>query len=253
MNEITYLSEFEEVSMADKWFDINDKNHFWMSWRFKYFMLYRELIEHESLNILEVGCGNGIFMEQLYLSMNKEIDGCDLNEYALKSVSHNHGRLFVYNIYDLHPEMVGKYDALILFDVLEHIDDDKDFLLTATKHLKKGSLIFINVPALNQLYSRYDKLVGHVRRYNRTDMKELLDGLDLEIVDIKYWGILLLPIAVLRKIYMLFIPDEKVAEKGFKPPSKFVNKIFITLMKLELKLFNSKHFGTSVMAVARKK
>ena len=52
------------------------------------------------------------------------VDGCDLNRTALEMAKPGKGQLFVYNILDQEPSLLGRYDAVFLLDVIEHIDDD---------------------------------------------------------------------------------------------------------------------------------
>jgi SAM-dependent methyltransferase len=59
------------------------------------------------------------------------------------------------------------FDVIIYIDVLEHIEDDKGELTRAAGRLKPGGLLIVLAPAHEWLYSRFDKTVGHYRRYNK--------------------------------------------------------------------------------------
>ena len=50
-------------------------------------------------------------------------------------------------------------------NVLEHIEDDKEELNIAVSKLNQGGHLIILVPAHNELYSKFDKEIGHFRRY----------------------------------------------------------------------------------------
>jgi hypothetical protein len=56
--------------------------------------------------------------------------------------------------------------VLIYADVLEHIEDDLQELLIASKLLASNSYIGILVPAHQHLFSNFDKKIGHFRRYS---------------------------------------------------------------------------------------
>src|SRR6185295_9082658 len=145
------------------------------------------------------------------------------NEPALAKVGPSRGRTLLYNIEDRLEGLKEKYDVVFLFDVLEHIQDPGRFLKAALWHLKPGGSIVINVPALQSLYSRYDQLIGHFLRYDAVSLRRLLesDASGLEVVDMRYWGLSLVPVAWLRKIVLwkTQTPQHAVAA-GFETPAK---------------------------------
>lgn len=61
-----------------------------------------------------------------------------MNRTALEMAKPGKGQLFVYNILDQKPSLLGRYDAVFLLDVIEHIDDDTAFLRAALRHLQSG-------------------------------------------------------------------------------------------------------------------
>lgn len=247
MPPIQYLSQAAAVSMADEWFDIANEDHFWMQWRFHELM--KAITDLDINPILEIGCGNGIAMSQ-FEKKNYHIDGCDLNELALKKVKDVKGNLFVYNIFDQHEKLDNVYKSILLLDVIEHIKDDKEFINTATRVLQAEAYVIINVPAHQFLFSKYDLAAGHERRYNKQDLEKTIAASGLVLLTTKYWGWTMMPIALMRKLILKFTPMEKVIQKGFAP-SKIADKILRLLMKLETGLNVSAPFGTSLIAVCK--
>jgi SAM-dependent methyltransferase len=66
------------------------------------------------------------------------------------------------------PRHAGKgFDAILYINVLEHVDDDRAELRYAFDALKPGGRLLVFVPALQWLYSDFDRQVGHLRRYRR--------------------------------------------------------------------------------------
>lgn len=59
------------------------------------------------------------------------------------------------------------FDVIMYIDVLEHIEDDKGELSRAACHLKRGGRIILLAPAHEWLFSKFDRAIGHYRRYNR--------------------------------------------------------------------------------------
>ena len=243
------ISETSSVSMSDEWFEFATEDHFWMQWRFCTLKKILRKIDLIGKPMLEIGCGNGIFISQ----MEKEgytIDGCDLNINALKLVKKGEGRLFLYNIFEKNSELVHKYNCIFLMDVIEHIDNDFLFVKTATEYAYNDGYVVINVPAYNYLFSKYDNEAGHLRRYNKKQIKDLFNNCNISLFYIGYWGFLLIPVALLRKIYLGLFP-KNIIKNGFKPPNKFVNKILKCLMYIELSLPLLRFAGTSLIAIGR--
>lgn len=85
--------------------------------------------------------------------------------------------------------------AIGLFDVLEHIYNDKDFLLEIKKSLKNRGRLYMTVPAYDFLWSAKDELAGHHRRYRLAQLKKLLGSSGYEIIHSTYmFSPLVLPI-----------------------------------------------------------
>ncbi len=167
MSAIETLSEPQAVSMADEWFQFATADHFWMQWR--HCVLVRALSRAggEVRNVLEIGCGHGIAREMLEHDLGIAVDGCDLNRTALEMAKPGKGRLFVYNILDQEPSLLERYDAVLLLDVIEHIDDDAAFVRAALRHLRPGGIVAINVPASMMLFSVVRKtLLRRAKRAN---------------------------------------------------------------------------------------
>jgi 2-polyprenyl-3-methyl-5-hydroxy-6-metoxy-1,4-benzoquinol methylase len=243
------ISEASLVSMNDAWFEYATEDHFWMQWRFS--ILERKLIKMD-LNgkpLLEIGCGNGIFKMQME-NKGYSVDGCDLNINALKLANKGKGRLFLYNIFDKNPELIGKYKCVFLLDVIEHIKDDYLFVKTSTEYLTIDGYIVLNVPAHNFLFSKYDREAGHIRRYNKSQIKALFKSCNISPIFIGYWGFLLIPVAMLRKIYLGLFP-KNIIKSGFNPPNKAVHRLLKCLMHIELLFPFLRFTGTSLIAIGR--
>lgn len=77
-------------------------------------------------------------------------------------------------------------DQIYSINVLEHIEDDIQTLKGFHKILKDGGRLYLYLPAFPILYSRFDKKIGHFRRYKKDDLSEKLDKAGFEIKSISY-------------------------------------------------------------------
>ena len=67
----------------------------------------------------------------------------------------------------------SEFDTILYISVLEHIEKDTEELEIALTKLKKNGHIIICVPAHNYMYSKFDKEIGHYRRYQIDYFKKL--------------------------------------------------------------------------------
>lgn len=98
--------------------------------------------------------------------------------------------------------------AIGLFDVLEHIADEKEFLGQLWKVLKPDGLVYLTVPAHQWLWSYSDIHAGHFRRYNKNTIQALL-GKRYTLKYLTYFfSVLLLPIFLFRVLPYRLIPHK---------------------------------------------
>jgi hypothetical protein len=76
----------------------------------------------------------------------------------------------------------GRFDLVMLLDVLEHVQDDVTMLRELVeRHVAPGATIVVTVPAWPQLRSRHDEVLLHHRRYTNASARALLAGAGLDI------------------------------------------------------------------------
>ena len=255
--KILNQSKSLKTKMNVNWLNSAEEDHFWMMWRFKFLkskIFMNKIKITKNTKIMDLGCGNGILSNQIEKNSNIKIDRVDSNLETLKLNQNIKGRVICYNIKKREKKLKNYYDIIFLFDVLEHVKDDKKFLLNVLFHLKNNGYLIINVPSINLLYSKYDNAVGHVKRYNKKDFFDMKNKLGFKIEKIEYWGVLLLPFLILRKILMMASlgnSKNNIVKKGWET-NKVLNIFMKYLMRIELYLFNKQVLGTSLMSVIKK-
>ena len=65
------------------------------------------------------------------------------------------------------------FDCILYIDVLEHIEDDRRQIATASRLVRTGGHIVVVSPAHMWLFSEFDKSIGHLRRYNKDGIRRL--------------------------------------------------------------------------------
>jgi SAM-dependent methyltransferase len=251
MSQIETLSQPQAVSMADEWFQFATGDHFWMQWRHRVILRAIKRAGTPLRRALEVGCGNGVARDMIERDFGFPVDGCDLNRTALERAKPGKGRLFVYDILDQAPSLLGHYDAVFLLDVIEHVPDDAAFLIAASRHLLPGGLIIVNVPASMLFFSDYDRAAGHVRRYNTGSLAKLLVRGGVEVQAIWPWGLLMVPALLARKTLVRRTKSADVIRKGFVPPNRIFRGLLHSMKNIETALPFPMPFGTSILAWGR--
>jgi SAM-dependent methyltransferase len=201
-------SDYPEIG-----FDITDKNaksSFWVSSRNR---LFKKLVYANALKkskILEIGCGIGDFIKQISDDKNLEITGSEIYINGLKIAKKNlpHIEFIQYDVSEGY--INKKYNLIVSFDVLEHIEDDIAALNNINKMLNKNGRLIISVPQHMFLWSQLDELVNHKRRYSR---KELISKLRSNGFDIIYTTSFLFTLFPLMLVQRLF-DKKKKAIKG---------------------------------------
>ena len=87
----------------------------------------------------------------------------------------------------------ARFDSIVMINVLEHVEDDAGVLSELRALLSPGGNIVVYVPALNGLYGRWDRKVGHYRRYSRWRMREVAGEAGLAVAELRYVNALAIP------------------------------------------------------------
>lgn len=153
-------------------------------------------------------------------------------------------------------------DAVGMFDVVEHIEDDVAFLKSIHTYLNRNGLVYITVPAFNLLWSNEDKDAGHYRRYSVAQLERKLQSIGFSIEYSSYiFSILPLPVFLFRSIpsKLGFNKKSNEVEKHKKEHSEkngIIDKALNKIWSLELNKIKSGQklpFGGSCFVIARKK
>lgn len=234
--------------MADRYFDIASVNHFWIRRRFKVLQLFTGDLISEARAIAEIGCGSGLLQRQIEDAYGKEVAGFDLNEVALKKNVSRLSPVHCYDIFQKQSTLRERFDIIFLFDVLEHITDERGFLEALSFHLAPGGHLILNVPAGQWAFSEYDKADGHVRRYSIRTLRDAVESTNLRITNWTYWGLPLVPTILLRKLYLRGKKNkDEIISAGFDAGSTSINQLLGLLANCEF--IPQKLIGTSLMAV----
>lgn len=150
--------------------------------------------------VFDIGGGNG------YVTVGLEEAGFDavLVEPGWQGVQNARGRGVKHLVCAALEDAgfhAGSLPAVGLFDVLEHIAGERDFLSEIHHLLVPGGRLYLTVPAFQALWSTEDDYAGHYRRYTLAGLEKMLreSGFTVGFATYIFW-MLPLPILLMRAI-----------------------------------------------------
>lgn len=229
-----------------------EKKHWWFSGRRTILRsLFHQIDLPKNSRILDAGCGTGGSFELLAPLGN--IYGMDVNESALSAAGEKgYVSLSRCDLPDEIPFGGTRFDLIVLLDVLEHLEKDRESLDALRQRLNPGGWLLVTVPAYPWMWSGHDVLNHHYRRYTRRSLLGLFQELDMEIVWSSYFNSILFPVALLAR-FLHAVAGQKGLAKDLDIPPRILNKILYTIFQSERHLIHAKGlpFGLSLLALAK--
>lgn len=158
----------------------NSRRHPWEEARFEFFaaaLSERRLLTPD-VTVLDVGAGDGWFARSLLARAPQIRVTCwDSNYEAIDCDAAPDGVAFT------RAAPPGRFDVVLMLDVLEHVEDDAAFLCSIVhERVRPGGALLFSVPAWQRLFSRHDTALKHFRRYRPFEAERLLCAAGLEIL-----------------------------------------------------------------------
>lgn len=240
-----YASEYPEF----------EKNHWWFRARRQ---ILREQLQALSLpvraSILEVGVGPGENLYSIY-PPDAEVVGIEPDP-ELAALARARGSQPIHETtIEEFPSSAdaGQFDAVTMFDLLEHTRDDALVLRKASELLTPQGYLVVSVPAFMLLWSQHDVVNLHYRRYTRRELVSKVERAGLSVTRATYFSTLLFPpVAALRLLRRTTADEDAATDLKYSlgPADRMLYHIFLSERRL-LRHVNLP-FGTSVLVVARK-
>jgi SAM-dependent methyltransferase len=206
--------------------------------------------------ILEAGCGWGTNLFALEAA-GYDVTGLDISRQALDMLDKPTRKLVECDLTKPLPPGTQQFDAVLALDVLEHLDDDAATVKILGELCKPGGMVIISVPALPELFSEFDDIQGHRRRYLPETLRKAFVGSGLEPAEVLWWGSWMVPLMSRRKKPVKAASDRSAAET-YKSYLKTPPWPGSALLKLAFALDEPRTLrgksktGTSLIAIARK-
>lgn len=206
----------------------------------------------QNARVLDIGCGGGLFLS-LLKQQGANVIGIELSDSRAQYAKIKHGLVI-----DKHPiesdhwqsGYATRFDAVTLWDVIEHVNFPRQTLRSAAKVLKQGGLLLIDTPCRDSFYHRFGELTyrlsggrfptflnamysshlfGHKQIFSTSEMKQLFESVGLEIIDLHKFHELSFPYEFYLKklvrsqgLVNFLLPFVKIFFKVFKIQNKML-------------------------------
>lgn len=213
--------------------------------------LIKKYIKKSTLNILDAGCGTGLFSKKLETFGN--VTGVDISSYSVKLAKRRRVRVKKASIVKL-PFPDSSFDLVVCIDVLYHLKVESDLkaLQEFSRVLKPNGILILRVPAYNWLRRSYDKQVHTRERYNLSNLRKKLIKAGFKPKKLSYINSVLFIGALIEFLIEKVVQSNKPASPLIKLP-KLLNYLMTLVMLMENNLINyiNLPFGLGIISVCK--
>src|SRR4030043_853994 len=226
-----------------EWLKKAEEKHFWFQVRRKWIFDKLKKFIPPPAKVLEVGCGAGN-VSSFLAQKGYAVTGCEFYTEAINMAWPNF--LKVEGDASNLPFEDNSFDIVGIFDAIEHFQDDITPLKEAVRVTKRGGIIVLTVHARKELWSIFDEMSRHKRRYTKKMLKHVFMGVNLS------------PLLMEYMFMTLYLPMKYTRNKDWKNDPFSINPLVNTLLKglFDVERFTPKYLslpiGTSLIAVAQK-
>lgn len=230
--------------------------HFWFRGRNRYVRwLLRRFAPPSPGRYFEIGCSNGFMLATALAALPEwRLEGAEMSlaAAAIARQRLNH-RVEVHQMDATNLPFVERFDMVAAFDVLEHLDDDAAALGELHRALKEDGVLLLTVPQHRFLWSAFDEVQKHRRRYDGAEIRRRVEQAGFEVLFSSSYTSLILPLLYLSRRF----GDREQSSAGRElHVNRVVNGVLDGVMALEyglVRLGVRFPFGGSRLMVAKRR
>lgn len=239
-----------EPYLYDEMFRLEER-HWWFAAKHQIILtlLDRIVPSDPTARIADLGCGCGRMLELLHERYSAI--GVDASPQALEFCRRRNVSIELGHLPDQLPLPQQSFDAVLMLDVLEHLDDDLASARAAAALLKPQGYLLVTVPAYAWLYGPHDAAHHHRRRYSKRELARTLTAAGLRIELLSYYNTFLFPLALLQRLGQRL--SGSTSQVATKTPSAPINSLFRKVFAVERHLIGRLPLpaGLSLVAIAK--
>lgn len=148
------------------------------------------LADRGSIKLLEIGCGNGVFLQEMRKYNINRVVGVEPSKDALKYASDGIKSNIINNIFEFGYFESETFDILCAFHALDHLFNPDKFIKESYRIIKKGGIILLvchNVDAIiNKILREHSPIfdIGHIFLFNKVTLRNLIETNGFTLVGI---------------------------------------------------------------------
>jgi SAM-dependent methyltransferase len=196
--------------------------------------------------VLDAGAGSGTFSNRLSAE-GFDVTSTDVTDEALEVLRARVWGPVVRADATSLPFRTESFDAVVLAEVLEHVEDDAGALAEAARVLRPQGVLAVSVPRNPAWFSQSDRWAGHFRRYTGEELVNRVTAARFEIVSCQAWGF---PISALfhRTVFEWTVARQATESTRLRAGST----LLATLLRLDRHFVGHERGALGYILVARR-
>jgi SAM-dependent methyltransferase len=241
-----YFKDLAELESRNFWFRARNKLILWA-------------LQHYAPrmgSLLEIGCGTGFVLAAIAERFPQtQLAG---SEYFEEGLDFARQRVPGARFSQMDARRIPseqQLDVIGAFDVLEHIEEDRQVLQQMFQALKPGGIVLLTVPQHRWLWSAVDRYACHVRRYSGDELRQKTLGAGFDILRSTSFVSTLLPAMYLSRLGQSDKKQMSMDDIAGLRTHPWLNTLFSWLLEFELCLIRcgiNLPCGGSRLLIARK-
>jgi SAM-dependent methyltransferase len=216
-----------------------ESTHFWFVVRNELIVALAQLYFPNARRYLEIGCGNGAVL--------RAMEDCRVWDRVVASDLHPHGLAYARTRLADRAEFAqldaraipaeAAFDLVGAYDIIEHVADDDAVLQAMHRAIAPGGGVLLVVPQHPWLWSRFDEIAHHQRRYRAGELESKLERNGFAVMFSSSYMSILLPLLAASRLKARFFPsgglDDVTSELTIGPRA---NRVLTSLLRSEVRL-----------------
>ena len=190
--------------------------------------------------VLDIGCGDVYFISEFckaYQNFQPYAVDIAFTDEIIDGLKQEYKSCPIQYYKDVNDVSLGneKANLVFLLDVIEHIENDIDFLkqVLSLPYIDNDTLFLITVPAFNGLFCNHDTWLGHYRRYTKKMLLEHISQAGLKEVKAGYFFFSLLLPRILQKMIEKPTKEESVEGIGNWDKGKLITNLYKSILLID--------------------